>query len=256
MYLINMVKQHSYSFFGQNTGLIVNSPSDSDPFFFMRCIKRKSDGNWEKPSIGEGKVIKISLEESIMILDVLNRKNLNWTGFHTFNDDKTQISFGWEDKTTKTLWIKIANYSKMLNYAQADILRRLLDHFLKEKIKKATIMNNNNKNERDQQERHSNTFSNRKNNDPRNIKDDNNIKSKNEDIVLNDNIENDLNKELRQLNGVIQGETDKALLINFNSGQEIWIPKSTIHGKYTPRKNFEQEFLIDDWILKRNQIIS
>ena len=96
-----MVKQHNYSFFGQNTGLIINSPSDSDPFFFMRCIKRKSDGNWEKPSNGEGKVIKISLEETIMILDILNRKNLNWTGYHTFNDDKTQITFGWEDKTAK-----------------------------------------------------------------------------------------------------------------------------------------------------------
>ena len=240
-----MVKQHNYSFFGQNTGLIINSPSDSDPFFFMRCIKRKSDGNWEKPSNGEGKVIKISLEESIMILDVLNRKNLNWNGYHTFNDDKTQISFGWEDKTTKTLWIKIANYSKMLNYAQAEILRRLLEHFLEEKIKNATIMNNNN----------NINFSKKKSNFPGEVNAINDKNLKNEDVLISDKTKKDLTKELRQLNGNIQGETEKALLINFDSGQEIWIPKSTIHGNYTPRKNIEQEFLIDDWILKRNQLI-
>ena len=48
----------------------------------------------------------------------------------------------------------------------------------------------------------------------------------------------------------------KALLIQFNSGDELWIPKSTIHGEYVPKKNKDQKFLIDDWILKKNKIIT
>jgi len=250
-----MAKQHNYSFFGQNTGLILSSPSDRDLFFFIRCIKRKSNGIWEKPSKGEGKVIKFSLEEIVMILSVLNHESLNWTSYHSFKDDKTQISIGWEDKTAKTLWIKIGNYSKMLNFAQVEICKRLLEHFLNEKIKNATVMNINENNEREETDEINNEFTTRKSDKSRKNKKTINDEKENINIVPNEIIENDLTKEMKQLNGTIQGETDKALLINFNSGQEIWIPKSTIHGKYTPRKNLEQEFLIDNWILKRNQIM-
>ena len=62
---------HSKSFFGQNTGLIVSSSSKTDPYFFIRCIKKKPGGSWEKPSSGEGKVVKCSLDEIVMILEVL-----------------------------------------------------------------------------------------------------------------------------------------------------------------------------------------
>jgi hypothetical protein len=40
----------------------------------LKCIKKKNDGIWEKPSKGEDKKIKCSLEEMIMILQVLKRK--------------------------------------------------------------------------------------------------------------------------------------------------------------------------------------
>ena len=62
--------------------------------------------------------------------------------------------------------------------------------------------------------------------------------------------------EMSNLIGSIQGETEKALLINFNSGKELWIPKSTIHGEYNPRKDVKQEFLINNWILKKNEVLS
>ncbi|MFX1275170.1 MAG: hypothetical protein ACFFAH_17440 [Promethearchaeota archaeon] len=251
-----MAKTHNYSFFGQNTGLLINNPSDKELFFFIRSIKRKPDGSWEKPSNGEGKVIKISLDETVMILEVLNHNTLNWTSYHTFKDDKTQISFGWEDKSTKTLWIKIANYSKMLNFAQAEILRRLLEHFLNEKIKNATIMNNNGKSDQEQLKDVSHNSQKSKNSNQEDVCQINLGESQYEQNLDNGTNDKNLMNEISQLNGIIQGETEKALLINFNSGQEIWVPKSTIHGKYTPRKNLEQEFLIDDWILKRNKIIS
>ncbi len=133
-----MANTHSQSFFGQNTGLIINSSSREEPYIFLTCIKRKSDGIWEKPSLNEGKVIKCSLEELVMILQVLNRKTLNWQTIHDYKDNKTSISFGWEDDKAQILWINIGNYSKMLNFAQTEILRLLILHILKEKIKYAT----------------------------------------------------------------------------------------------------------------------
>ncbi len=249
-----MARKHDYSFFGQNTGLILSTSSQYEPFLFIRCIKRKSDGNWEKYSNGEGKVIKISLEEMVMIIEVLNSKKLNWTSYHTFKDDKTQFSFEWEDKTMKVLWIKIVNYSKMLNFAQVDILKRLLEHVLDEKIEHATVMNNEENNGEEQENYCSKNFQIKKRQHQETIFRGNNEKSNYKIKIENNKPEKDTTKEIVHLNGIIQGETEKAFLINFNSGQETWIPKSTIHGNYSPRKNHEQEFFVEYWILKRNKI--
>ena len=54
-----MVDNHSYSFFGQKVGLIIQSASKTEPFIFFRLIKSKNDGSWERPSSGEGNVIKL-----------------------------------------------------------------------------------------------------------------------------------------------------------------------------------------------------
>ncbi len=268
-----MADQHSQSFFGQNTGLIINSSSKSDAFLFIRCIKRKSDGIWEKSSAGEGKVIKCSLEEIIMILNVLNRKTLNWQSFHTYKDNKTSISFGWEDEKAKTLWIKIDKYSKMINSPQAELLRLLLTHILDEKIKYATSSPHENvskgktdshtpkdinylsHNGKNYDEFYNPLY---QNSQPQNtvaetiappLKQDNIVDPKSSS---NTNLVNDV----INIDGTISGETHKALLIDFNSGKKIWIPKSTIHRPYIPKQNLAQKFLIDNWVLKRNKIIS
>ncbi len=240
-----MANSHSHSFFGQNTGLIIYSSSREDSFIFFRCIKRKSDGIWEKPTSGEGKVIKCTLDEMVMILQVLNRDLLTWQSFHTYKDIKTPISFSWEDEKAKILWINIANYSKMLKFAQAEILMLLISHILKEKIKYSTSSN-----------KHYNNIEHRE-------KD----VSQKTDFKKSDNIDNSLIspiinskpnilKEVSNIDGIIKSETVKALLINFDAGKEIWIPKSTIRCQYDPQKNLTQKFLIDNWILNRNKIIS
>jgi hypothetical protein len=101
-----MTDTHSQSFFGQATGLTINSSSKNDPFIFIKCIKKKENGDWEKLSSGEGKTIKISLEEMIMILKVLRRKIESWSGFHSYKENKTQISFNWEGNGGNKLWIR------------------------------------------------------------------------------------------------------------------------------------------------------
>jgi len=237
--MIKMVEKHSQSFFGQSTGLTLLSSSKSDPYIFLKCIKKKSDGSWEKPSLGEGKTIKCNLDEIVMILEVLKRKSDSWSTYHSFNEVKTQISFKWENEAKKKLLIYIGNYSKMLNFAQTEIFRLLLKHILKEKIEYATIVNIN----------------------PRkavvNGPKDNEQKNQNNDAtalpVIKESIEVNEN-EVSQIKGVIEGETEKALLIQFNNDKEIWIPKSVIRSDYNSSNDISQNFMIDNWILKKNNI--
>jgi len=256
-----MANQHSQSFFGQNTGIIINSSAKEEQFIYIRCIKKKSNGIWEKPSSKEGRVIKCSLDEIIMLLQVLNRDILKWQCFHTYKQTETSISFSWEDEKAKTLWINIANYSKMLRFAEAEILRLLLTHILKEKIAYATSSTTNPERnhflEDNNFKGNFNRFKphNQSNQHPANTKDNQAFTNNgNGSIVISTKTE--LVKDRRNIKGIIKGETEKALLIDFNYGKKIWIPKSTIHCQYVPQKNLTQKFLIDNWVLNRNKIIS
>ncbi len=131
-----MVESHSYSVFGQSTGMIINSKAD-DLSWFVRFIKKKPDGSWEKPSQGEGKVIKFSLDETVMILRVLGGLQDKWSTVHDYKNQKTQISFSKNEEGS--FWINVDKYAKALNFAQIEILRNLIIHFFDEKIKCATI---------------------------------------------------------------------------------------------------------------------
>jgi len=235
-----MVDKHSQSFFGQSTGLTIRSSSKTEPFIFLKCIKKKSDGSWEKPSLGEGKTIKCNLDEIVMILDVLNRNRASWTSFHNFNDVKTQISFKWEDDAKQKLLIYIGKYSKMLKFAQIEIFRLLLKHILDEKIEFSTVLNFDTLNKRALLPKTVNQ-----------IVEGNNSKTL---PIVTETVERK-ESEVSQIKGVIEGETEKALLIQFNEDKEVWIPKSIIRSDYdTSVKVSIQNFLIDNWILKRNNI--
>ncbi|MFX1327645.1 MAG: hypothetical protein ACFE91_05805 [Promethearchaeota archaeon] len=238
-----MADNHSYSFFGQKVGLIIQSSSKSDPFIFFRLIKSKNDGSWEKPSSGEGKVIKFSLEEMIFIIRVLKKEINSWSSYHTFKDNKTHISFKWEDERRNKLWIHIGKYSKVLEYAQFKILEMLMAHILTEKIEFATSLNNLKKG-------NFNTL--------------NNIFIQ-EEVVTNssENIDNGINfnrhekqVKIKNVKGAIKGVSNKALLIQFENGIEVWIPKSTIHSEFNDIKNLTQSFNIDSWVLEKNKISS
>ena len=250
-----MTDKHNYSFFGQRTGLTVQSPSKSEPYIFFRLIKKKDGGTWEKPSKGEGKTIKLSLEEMVMIIQVLKKESNSWSSYHSFKGNKTQISFKWQNGKENILWINIGDYPKMLNFQQTEILKLLLEHLLKEKIKFATASNSFKK---------ATTAQN-------NIKIQDsieNVQNQNynalEKTIIVEEKENispiSSNKSKIQdrtnLEGLIKGQTEKALLIKFANGLELWIPKSVIHSKYNGTNNMPQGFLIDNWILKKNNLIA
>ena len=237
-----MTDNHSHSFFGQAVGLTIQSSSKSDSFIFFKCIKKKPDNSWEKPTLGEGKTIKISLDEMVCILHVLRRKSDSWSSYHAYNDKKTQISFSWEDGQKKKLWINIGSYSKMLGFAQVEIFKLLLKHLIKEKIENATISNVvKNKNNEIRESK-------------REMTDHMRVISSDAKISNNLSQEPKVDKEKTSIKGSIKAETDKALLIVFNNGQEVWIPKSIIHSKFLSDSSSDQEFIVNSWILEKNKI--
>ena len=58
------------------------------------------------------------------------------------------------------------------------------------------------------------------------------------------------------LSGQCKGETEKALLIQFEGSKEIWVPKSTVRSNYDAKFTGTQNFEIDTWILKKNNILA
>ena len=129
-----MVDTHDYSFFGQNTGLIVRSRKVTDAFIFLTCVRKKQDGNWEKTSQKEGKTIKISLEEMVSFLAVFEKKFPTWKGFHRFKGEDTPIELISRENLKSPFLLKVGPYIKPFTYAQAEIFRMLLQHMIKEKI--------------------------------------------------------------------------------------------------------------------------
>ncbi len=140
--------RHDVSFFGQKTALIVSSPSKSDPFVYVRFLRKKPDGSWEKPSQKEGLVIKLNILEIISIRDITTRKRLSWKTFHTFKQNKTPISVEWDNYETMArnqpeaetdyIWFNAGNYSRPIRYPETELLRELFRHIVKEKIEFAT----------------------------------------------------------------------------------------------------------------------
>jgi len=237
-----MADFHTKSFFGQKSGIIVNSPSKLEPYIFLRCINRKEDGTWEKPSKNEGKTVRLSIEEIICILEVLNRKSQNWRGYHVFKDEKTEIYVGWESEAREVLRFKIGNYKKKLKFPNTKFLVKLLEHILDEKIEFATSGTFEPKNQREKTvESEYSVFS-------------EHIKAK-DGLHVIETTEYDASKIRMEINVKIKLESEIALLIALDTGNEFWVPKSTIHNNYdaNDKANF-QKLLVDKWIIDKNMI--
>lgn len=250
-----MADVHSKSFFGQKTGIIIKSPSKEEDYFFMTCIRKKADGSWEKPSQGEGKTIKFSLEEMVMILQLLSKESKSWTTLHSFKEEKTSISFKWDDTKEGQLYINLGDYKKALHTPQIVIFRMLMKHMLAEKIEYATgpkqseytesLIKNPNKTE----------------NIATLVVSEQIIEGRAESdspkIKMNSKMVNKKNKssnKTTKLQGKITGTSEKALLLMFGNNTEVWIPRSSVHSNYDATNQDLQEFTIENWILEKNNI--
>lgn len=243
--MIKMADYHSKTFYGQKTSIIVTSPAKMVPYIFLSCISRKEDGIWEILTKGEGKTVKLSIEEIICILEVLYRRSANWRGFHVFKERKTEIYVGWEDESRQILKIKIGDYVKKLRFPNLNFMTLMLDHILTEKIEFAT----------------SGTFE-TKVKDKGVIDEGEAYSLFSEHITARDGLhivettEFGVSIDTVEIDAKIKVESQKALLITLDSGEEFWIPKSTIHNDFDLlEKDKSQKFLIDKWIIEKQKII-
>ncbi|MFX0001445.1 MAG: hypothetical protein ACFE9Q_15575 [Candidatus Hodarchaeota archaeon] len=240
-----MADFHTKTFYGQRTSVRVTSPSKQVPYIFLSCIHRKNDGSWEKPSEGEGKTVRLSIEEIICILEVLNRRSANWRGYHVFKERKTEIYVGWEDQSRQVLSINIGEYTKKLRFPYLNFMTLMLDHILNEKIEFAT----------------SGTFE-AKTIEKEEVDEETEYSIFSEHITARDGLhivettEFSASRDTVSIDAKIKVESPKAILVTLNSGEEFWVPKSTLHNQYdvNEKKNL-QKLIVDKWIIEKNKII-
>ncbi|MFX1432845.1 MAG: Rab family GTPase [Promethearchaeota archaeon] len=145
-------EERRFGFFDQNIGIKLQSHSWHDPYIFLTFIRKKPDKSWKKPPSGEERVLKFSLEEMVMILDVLRGESDSWSTVHKFKGERTIIKFQWDKKDARKLWVYInKEYNKSpdignyhIPYKYISVFRMLLDHILQQKIaygNKPKIMN-------------------------------------------------------------------------------------------------------------------
>jgi len=97
-------------------------------------VRKKRDGKWEKTSQGEGKTIRLSLEEMVSIKEVFKKCPSSWKSVHKYKEEMTSIDFDSRENQSLPYLLKIGTYPKPLTFAQGEIFRMLLDHLITEKI--------------------------------------------------------------------------------------------------------------------------
>jgi hypothetical protein len=194
------------------------------------------------------------MRELVFILRVLSREAKKWTTMHEFQSRATNLHLEWS--ASDTLKFIAQNYMVELDYGQAEILKMLLRHILEEKVIHATSSEGSPKEEHRQEpstlivkEEEVNNSSHKTPPEP--PKKNNSKRSQDNQKALK---EKDV-KERTEIKGAIERETAKALLINFGGENAQWIPKSTIHSQFSREKGIEQTFLIDNWVLEKNNVI-
>jgi len=180
------------------------------------------------------------LEEIICIQEVLNRRSQNWRGYHVFKDEKTEIFVGWNSEAREVLKFTIGNYKKKLKFPNTNFLTKLLGHILDEKIEFATTGTFEPKIKKEKmKDANYSVFSEQ-------------ITAKN-GLQVVETTEFELSKDRIEINVKIKVESPKALLITLDTGNEFWIPKSTVHNEYdvNDKENFQQ-LIVDRWIIDKN----
>ena len=237
-----MTDYHTKTFYGQKSSIILTSPSKSVSYIFLSIFNRKEDGTWERTSEGEGKTVKITIEEIICILEVLNKNSANWRGFHVFKERKTEIYVGWEKESRQVIQIKIGDYVKKLRFPNLNFLTLMLEHILSEKIEFATSGTTEKKSKDGE------------------VREEDEYGVFSEQIIARDGLqvvettEFGVTKETIEIKAKVKVESPKALLIILESDLEFWIPKSTIHCKYdVENKKKLQTLIVDKWIIEKQR---
>ena len=83
-----MADNHVKTYFGQQSAVTIISNSKQEPFIMIRIFKKNANNVWEKPSKGEGVIVKLSIEEVILVLEVFRKNKTSWKTFHNYKNQK------------------------------------------------------------------------------------------------------------------------------------------------------------------------
>ena len=260
------MNHHNFSFFGQKAGLLLDSAEINQPCLYLRFLKKKKDGSWEKTSQGEGKNIKLNLLEMIAILRIFRTQNTKWSTVHKFGEDTTSITV---ENKNNIISFMISGYAKQLKFPESELFTDLLDHIYKEKIINATISNLNGKNK--ERKLQGIQPSNNRESKIQNLSDapipeyPEEINEKSEKITENQedkkkNIEIDpeqwynslkTNEDFKLIPGAINEERAKAVSFHIADLTNIWVPNSCID----PNQNLSKEGIwVKDWFLRKKMV--
>ena len=249
-----MGDKHLQNFFGNKTSMFVRSTSKVDPFILLQFITKYKNGSWEKPSNGQGLLLKFNLDEIIMIREVLKGEFKSWSTNLTVKGKDFNISLNWNDNSNLKLWINVERYSKMLDYSQVQLFISLLDHLLKEKVKYSTITSSTERNdlqvtqirkiETSQEKPYKKSIPSKKN------------QTKETKYIGNTKVtvKKSFKKPVKEITGTIKFQTKKAIFLELSSGEEKWVPKSVIQSLFKSWGKMEQTFYVDSWFFKANLI--
>ncbi|MHA1855068.1 MAG: hypothetical protein ACTSYY_03410 [Promethearchaeota archaeon] len=242
------MNHHNYSFFGQKTGMLLDSAEINQPCLFLRFLKKKQDGSWEKPTQGEGKNIKLNLLEMIAILRIFRTQNSKWSTVHKFGEETTSITV---ENKNNIISFMISGYAKQFKFPESELFIDLVEHIYREKIINATVSN-------------SNGYSKVPNNKESKIQklanapipeypeelDEKTIEKKLE--IDPEQWYNSLkaNDEFRLIPGSINEERAKAINFHINNLTNIWVPNSCIDNSSTAKEGI----WIKDWFLRKKMV--
>ncbi len=257
------MNHHNYSFFGQKTGLLLDSAEINQPCLYLRFLKKNQDGSWDKPSLGQGKNIKLNLLEMIAILRIFRTENSKWSTVHKFGEDTTSITV---ENKNKIISFMISGYAKQLKFPESILFTDLLDYIYQEKLIYATGSKVNRSNGKKSVGHE---------NQEKKPKIDNNRQSQIQDLSKTpipeypdeldekkevNKIEIDpeqwytslkTNDDFKLIPGAINEERAKAVNFHITDLISIWIPTSCIDPDQTLSKD---GLWIKDWFLKKKMV--
>ncbi len=232
------MEHHSYSFFGQKTGIILDSSRLNEPSIYFKFIKKKDNGNWEKPSLKEGKSIKINILELIQIINIFNRQNSKWSTVHKFENDSTSINLSNVDGVIS---FSISGYMKQIKFPESKLFLDLLHHIYKEKIEN---LSNSSSKQR---------ISFEAENGEKTIQNTAiNMKESSSNISYSNLLDSfQKSDHFIELPGVILDKSSKAISYQVSGYNQIWIPISCIKSNINIADPNINKLWIKEWFLKK-----
>ena len=267
------MKKHNYSFFGQKTGMLLDSAEINQPCLYLRFLKKKQDGSWEKPSQGEGKNIKLNLLEIIAILRIFRTQNTKWSTVHKFGEETTSITV---ENKNNVISFMISGYVKQLKFPETELFTNLLDHIYQEKIINATSNNQNSKSNRKNGSNTTKSVQNNSGNRDSKIQDlsdapipeypkelDEKTAEKEENKENQEKKENKIeidpeqwynslktNEDFKLIPGAVNEEREKAINFHITDLINIWVPNSCIDSSSISKEGI----WVKDWFIRKKMV--